>query len=134
MDAPATKRRWYLPSPGWLVWGAGVAAAVLYAYERWRWFYIGEHKGYAVLLAVAVVAAVLAILPTWMLAGMYFKRRVQFGLATLLVFVTLCAIVCSWLAVRIQQARRQAEVVAAIKERLFGCVYYDWQGGESSWL
>jgi hypothetical protein len=126
MDELGTKRRWYLPTPAWLVWGAAVAAGVLYACERWRWFPIHYQKGWPVLLAVAVVAAVLVLLPLWMLAGMIFKRRVQFGLATLLVFVTLSAVVCSWLTVRIKQARRQAEVVVAIRGESKAQVWYDW--------
>jgi hypothetical protein len=66
------------------------------------------------LLAVAVVGAILILLPAWMLVALAFRRRVQFGLRTLLVFVTLCAVVCSWLTVRIKQARRQAELIERI--------------------
>jgi hypothetical protein len=45
----------------------------------------------------------------------------------MLVFVTLCALVCSWLAVRIKQARRQGEAVAVVHEMADRHVYYDWQ-------
>jgi hypothetical protein len=123
--------RWYTPAPAWLVWGAAVATGVLYACERWRWFPVGYQKGWPVLFALAVVATVLALILAWMLVGLVFRRRVQFGLRTLLVFVTLCAVVCSWMAVRIKQARRQAEVVAALqaKGRAKGRtrVFYDWE-------
>ena len=53
-------------------------------------------------------------------------RWYQFSLRTLLVFVTLCAFACSWLAVKMKQAKRQHEAVEAIKE-LGGSVQYDWQ-------
>ena len=53
------------------------------------------------------------------------RRWFQYSLRTLLVFVTLCAIPCSWYAVRLQQARQQ-KTVAAI-QKLGGVVGYDWQ-------
>jgi hypothetical protein len=123
---PCVAKRWYHPSPAWLVWGAAVAVAVLFACERWRWFPEHYQKGWPVLAAVAVVAAFLVLIPAWLLAAIVFPRRVQFGLQTVLVFVTVCAVVCSWLAVRIKEARRQANLVAAITEQQFGEVWYDW--------
>ncbi len=124
MDAKASRRCWFYPRPAWLVYGAVVATGVLFASERWRWFAFNEHKGWTVLLAVAVVAVVLVLIVAWMFAALLFRRRAQFGLATLLVFVTLCALVCSWLAVRIKQARRQAEAVAAIRKMDYGTAVY----------
>jgi Leucine-rich repeat (LRR) protein len=41
-------------------------------------------------------------------------RWFQYSLRTLLVFVTLCAIPCSWLAVKMRQAKRQRSVVQAV--------------------
>ncbi len=133
MEASIAKRRWFWPAPAWLVWGAAAATGVLFACERWRWFFLGQHKGYAVLAAVAVVGAVLVLIPAWMLGALLFRRRVQFGLRTLLVFVTLCAVVCSWLAVRIKQARRQAEAVAMMREKLGASLWYDWQYDDRAW-
>lgn len=43
-------------------------------------------------------------------------RWFQYSLRTLLVIVTLCGIPCSWLAVKLQQARREHEVAAAIEK------------------
>ncbi len=50
-------------------------------------------------------------------------RWFQYSLRTLLVFVTLCAIACSWLGVKLRQAKREREAAAAI-EKLGGTV--DW--------
>jgi hypothetical protein len=41
----------------------------------------------------------------------------QFSLRALLVFVTLCAILCSWLAVKKQEARRQQKAAEEIGDR-----------------
>ena len=46
--------------------------------------------------------------------------------ADVMVFVTRCAIPCSWLAVKLRQAEQQRKAVAAI-ERLGGQVIYDWE-------
>ncbi len=118
MDCPESRRRWYLPTPAWLVYGATVATCVLYASEQFPWRSIGlnDHKGWSVLLAAAVVGVILILLPAWMLAALLVRRRVQFGLPTVLVFVALCAVACSWLGVRIKQSRRQGELVGRIKK------------------
>src|SRR5208282_2405442 len=50
-------------------------------------------------------------------------RWFQFSLRTLLVFVTLCAIPCSWLAIVVQQAKRERAAVATI-EKLGGRVVW----------
>ena len=43
-------------------------------------------------------------------------RWFQFSLRTLLVFVTLCAIASSWLAVKLQEAKRERETETAIEK------------------
>jgi hypothetical protein len=54
------------------------------------------------------------------------RRWFQYSLRTLLVFVTRCAVARSWLAVKLQQARRQREVVAEIR-KVGAVVYHDWE-------
>jgi hypothetical protein len=49
----------------------------------------------------------------------------QYSLLTLLVLVMLCALACSWLAVKLQHAKRQREAVAEIV-KLGGAIHYDW--------
>ena len=54
------------------------------------------------------------------------RRRLQFSLGTLMLFVTASSIACSWLAVKMQQAKRPHEAAWAI-EKLGGQVKYDHQ-------
>jgi hypothetical protein len=56
-------------------------------------------------------------------------RWFQYSLRTLLVLVTLCAFACSWLAVKLKQAKQQREAVEQIV-KLGGEVEYDWQFDE----
>ena len=57
----------------------------------------------------------------------------RFSLRTLLLFVTACSVACSWLAVKMQQAKRQCEAVSAIEE-VGGKVKYDHQPLTPTWL
>ena len=86
MDAPE-KRRWYCPTPGWLVLGSLAVTGLLFVSERGRWFPFNEHKGWTVLLAVAAVGVVLVVMLLWLLVALIFRWRFQFGIRTLLVLV-----------------------------------------------
>jgi hypothetical protein len=59
-------------------------------------------------------------------------RWFQYSLRTVLIIVTLCAIPCSWLALKMRQAKRQREAVAAI-EKLGGGVLLSEPSGPK-WL
>ena len=54
------------------------------------------------------------------------RRFLQFSLRTLLVVVLLVSIGMSWLAVKLERARRQKEAVRTI-EKAAGWVVYDYQ-------
>jgi hypothetical protein len=54
------------------------------------------------------------------------RRWYQFSLRALLVFVLLASVGMSWLAVKLERARRQKEAVEAI-EKAAGWVVYDYQ-------
>ena len=58
------------------------------------------------------------------------RRWFQYSLRTLLLFMLLVSIGMSWVAVRIQRARRQREAVEAI-QKLGGLVRYDYQVQQS---
>ena len=81
-------------------------------------------KGCAVLTALASIGGVALLMLLWLALALLFRRRFQFGIRTLLVFTLVCGIECSWLTVRMGQARKQKAAVAAILKQS-GQVRYD---------
>ncbi len=66
MDA-TKKRRWYCPTPGWLVLGSLAVTGLLWLSNWLGW--PAWHKGYAVRAAVAGVGMVLVLVLLARLAG-----------------------------------------------------------------
>ena len=121
MDAPE-KRRWYCPTPGWLIYGSLLVTGLLWL-SNWLGWPVW-HKGYAVLAAVAGVGVVLAVMLLWWLVALVFRWRFQFRLRTLLVLTVVVALPCSWLGLEMKRAKQQRDAVAAIR-RLGGNAIHD---------
>ncbi len=56
----------------------------------------------------------------------YKRRWYQYSLRSLLMLVTLCAFLCSWLAVKIEQGKRQKAAVDALRAKGF-TITYDYE-------
>jgi hypothetical protein len=54
------------------------------------------------------------------------RRWFRYSLRTLMLFVTACALACSWLAVKMKEAKRQREAVEEVREA-GGDVSYDYE-------
>ena len=122
MSESQPQRRWFCPTPAWLVYASLLLTAILFLSERWRWFAFNEHKGWTVLLAVAGVGVALLLMLAWFLAALIFRRRFQFGIRTLLVLTLAVALPCSWLGVEIRRASQEHATVQAIS--LLGSVVF----------
>ena len=79
-----------------------------------------------VLIGVAAVGVAALAMLIWWITSLIFRWRFQFGIRSLLVFCLASSIAVSWLAVEIQRARRQEEVVVAVRNSV-GMTFYDWQ-------
>ena len=118
--------RWYCPTPDKLLMALLPVVGLLWLSERFGWFALNEHKNWTVLIAAAVVCAAIAILPLWLGVSLVFRRRFQFGLRSLLVLVTVVAVVCSWFSVKMRQAEKQRKAVEVIVGT-GGDVRYDYE-------
>ena len=102
-----SKSRWYHVTPDRFLTALLPIVGLLWLSERFRWFAFNEHKGWTVLIAVGVVGTALVVLLLWFLASLLLRRRFQFSIRSLLLLVTVVAVVCSWFTVKMQQARWQ---------------------------
>jgi len=117
-------RRFFCPTPAWLVYSSLAVTGLLFLSERWRWFAFNEHKGWTVLLAVAGVGVVLLLMLLWFLVALVVRWRFQFSIRTLFVMVVAVALPFSWLAMELKRARAETKVAEAMR-KLGASVYYD---------
>jgi hypothetical protein len=118
------KRRWYRLTPDRFVIALLVVECLLWLSERFQW--PTWHKGYAVLIAVAAVAAAFLLMLFWFVVCMLFHWWFQFGIRSLLILTVAVAIPCSWLTAAMKAAKEQGQAVDEIK-KLGGSVGYDWE-------
>ncbi len=98
MDTPE-KRRWYRPTPGWLIFGLLVVECLLWLSERFQWFRFNTYAGWTVLIAVANVGAFFLLMLLWCAVAFVFRLRFQFGIRSLGLLTVAVAVAFSWLAV-----------------------------------
>ncbi len=125
MDAPEN-RRWYYPTPGWLVLGSLAVTGILFLSEQGRWFSFNEHKGWTVLIAVAGVGVVLAVVLAWFVVALLFRWPFQFSIRSLLVLTLAVALPSSWMAVEMKKAERQMRAARRIVS-MGGQISSDWE-------
>ena len=122
----STPIRWYRLTPDRLVMVLLVMECLLWLSERFRYFGFNQHKGWTVLIAVAVVGVAMLFMLGWFVVSLVFRWRFQFSIRSLMVLVVIVAIPCSWLAVEIKKAREQQEVVNEIPY-----VIYDFENHDA---
>ena len=113
----------YRPAPRWLLLGLLAAEGFLMLSERFEWFAFGKHKGWLVLICLGAVGGVLSLGLLCLLACVLFRRRFQFTIRSMLVLTFAIAVACSWLAVEMQQARKQRELLEWFHQRWGGRVW-----------
>jgi len=123
MASLSSALRWLRINPGGLVALLLMVEGLLWLSNRLDWPH--WHKGYAVLVAVAMVGVVLLAMLVWFAIALVFRLRFQFTIRTLLVLTVAVALPFSWFGVEMKKAWEQAAVTAAI-ERGGGAWVYDW--------
>jgi hypothetical protein len=73
--------------------------------ERFQWFPFNEHKGRTVLIAVGVVGVAIVVMLVWGVVCLLLRRRFQFGVRSMLVFLVAVSVPLGWFAWEMQRAR-----------------------------
>ena len=69
MADPAPKARWYRLTPERLIVALLLVECLLWLSQRFQWFGFNHHKGWSVLIAVAVVGAAFLLMLLWLMAA-----------------------------------------------------------------
>ena len=83
-DTTQARVRWFHLTPGRFVLLLLAVEVLLWLSDRFGW--LGWHKGYAVLTAVAMVGVGMLLMLVWFVVALVFRRRFQFSLRSLLVW------------------------------------------------
>jgi len=102
------KTRWYKPTVGKFLLALVASQVVLYLSQYYKWFWFNQFRGHTVVITVAATAIGLLLIAGVVVLG----RKAQFTLATLLLMAPVMAIPCGWLVREMNQAQRQAQIVA----------------------
>jgi hypothetical protein len=115
-DRKPPKLRWFYPRLRWVLIALLAVEGFLVLSEQVGWFGFREDKvgPFVIALAAVIVSILLTIL--WIVLRMGFRRRFQFSLRSLVILTFLVASLCSWLAVTMQDQRKQKAAAVAIKK------------------
>ena len=119
-------RRWFRVTPDRLVIGLVAVECLLWLSERFQWFGFNQHKGYAVLVTVAIAGAVLLGMLLAFVVSLLFRRRFQFGISFLLLLAVAVALPCGWFMEEIGRAKKLKAVVDEVNDGV-GICYFDWE-------
>ena len=126
-------RRSFRPTPGRLIAGLFALEPLLFLSDRFRWFGFGHHKGWAVLIALASLVAVIVLLESWTALAVVLRWRMQFSVRSLLALTVAASVALSWLATEMTSAKEQKAVVETITE-LGGWVWFDYEENNTAFL
>ena len=127
---PPTSRR-FCVTPDRLVVGILLLGVILLLCARCGWIDSDGHKGWSVLIAVAVVIVATVLLLLWYTDSLIYRRRFRMGARSLVSLIATAVVVFSWLANEVRQAGRQRSALACIDETTYSS--YSYPADELGW-
>lgn len=117
---------WFPITPARFVTILPIIEAAFWLSQKLPWASCNAQKGWAVLIAVAIVPIASLSLLLWLSVALLFRSPFQFGIRSLVVLTVAVGIPSSWLEIEREHARQQQTLVEDIR-RLGGIVSYDWE-------
>jgi Leucine-rich repeat (LRR) protein len=127
-NQPCTPKQylnWFYLTPGRLIVILLFVEGILLLSEQFQCSAFNQHKGLTVLSSVAILGGFLIVLIFWYIASLIVRWRFQFSIRSLLLLTLAVAIPSSWLAVEMQKARENADIVESIT-KLGGKIGYEY--------
>ncbi len=129
-DLVHSRRRTQLLTPDSVIVGLLGVIGLLFLSEYFQWFAVNGKKNYTLLIAATTAAATLALFAAWFIAFAVVGKRLQFSLRFLLLLTLVIAVLSSWFAVQVRQARRQRAAISSIAAAGAHTLYH-WEIGVS---
>ncbi len=108
MAKALSNRRQYWPTLGHAIIVLLAAECMVWVAERFSLFHHNWQKGWPALIALGIAGLVLPLLLLLSAASLFAHRPFQFTVRSLLALAAVTAMPCSWVAIRIQEAKTQA--------------------------
>ncbi len=124
MPTSDPQTRFFYPTPGRFVLAVLAIEVLLWLSDRFGW--LGWHKGYAVLTAVASVGVAMLLMLLWFGTAVVMRWRFQFSIRSLLMLALAVALPFSWLAMEMRKAKEQKEAAVWV-EMVKGWIEYDYE-------
>ncbi|MCE5267101.1 MAG: hypothetical protein LLG00_04370 [Planctomycetaceae bacterium] len=90
-------------------------ACLLLSYH-FCWFGLSDRKGWAAMIAMTAIGLPVLLALLWLVASLVLRRRFQYSIGSMLLFVMAVAVACSVLASELRRERIQWDLAWAIKK------------------
>jgi hypothetical protein len=112
---PSLWARWNRITPGHYLAVLLAVQLFLFCSEKFLWFEFNRHKGWTVLITLAITSCVLVILLTRFVTNRFSDRKMQFSIGAMFLMMPCLAIPLAWMTASVKQAMEQRKIVVKVE-------------------
>lgn len=113
--SPSLWARWNRITPDHYLSVLLAVQLFLFCSQKFLWFGFNRHKGWTVLITLAITSCVLVILLARFVTNRFSDKKMQFSMGAMLLLVPCLATPLAWMTAAIKQAREQRKLVVSIQ-------------------